>query len=279
MGRKKVVSRPQFEQWSGNEYTNLLEQQIPVYGNWVSENWEPLTKTYTAEDMKDIAQKAYNTTWNDFLNSYRRQANAIASQNYNRFGGLGSTPSLYTTDMFGRQENDLASRLGSQMYGMADQLAGNQMNRNLTSLNAVNTLFNNAGTYVTEKKDYPNYKIRLQNQENAYLDDVDRANSKTGILDWAKNIVGGGTQGASNGFSVAGPWGALAGGIAGSVGGALDSISGNPYNTQGSWTNALAPQVSGGAFGNLGNLGGSLNFNTKVNQVATPTNYRTYMRF
>lgn len=278
MSKKKKVEAPVYEQWAGNKYTDRARQGVGTYGNWVDNNWEDLTKTYTAEDMKDIAQKAYDTTWNDFLNSYRRQSNALASQNYNRFGGLGSTPSLYTTDMFGRQENDLASRLGSQMYGMADQLAGNQMNRNLASLNQVYGMYNNAGNIINAL-DQANWAIRNQNIEAKYVADLQNAQRSSGILDWAKNIIGGGTQGASNGFSVAGPWGALAGGIAGSVGGTLDSISGNPYNSQGSWTNVLAPQISSGAFGNLGNIGGNLNLNTKANQVATPTNYRTYMNF
>lgn len=278
MSKKKKVEAPVYEQWAGNEYTDRARQGVGTYGNWVDNNWEDLTKTYTAEDMKDIAQKAYDTTWNDFLNSYRRQSNALASQNYNRFGGLGSTPSLYTTDMFGRQENDLASRLGSQMYGMADQLAGNQMNRNLASLNQVYGMYNNAGNIINAL-DQANWAIRNQNIEAKYVADLQNAQRSSGILDWAKNIIGGGTQGASNGLSVAGPWGALAGGIAGSVGGTLDSISGNPYNSQGSWTNALAPQISSGAFGKLGNIGGKLNLNAKANQVATPTNYRTYMNF
>ena len=269
MSKKKVVERPQYEQWSGNQYTNQLEEAIPVYGNWISNNWEPLTQTYDAEDMKEIAQKAYDTTWNDFLNNYRRQANAIAGQNYNRFGGLGSSPSMYTQDMLNRQMDDLSSRVGSQMYSMADQLAGNQMNRNLASLNAVNTLYNNAGQYVTQAKDLPNWEVRKLNQQNKYLDDVDRANSKSSWFDYLTNAISGSSQGAMQGFQATGsPWGALGGGIAGTIGGIADTYSG----TGNQYTNALlSPFASMSSMSPLGQLGGSssggLNLNTKQNRI------------
>lgn len=234
MGKKKV-SAPEYQEWSGNEYTDRARKDVGTYGDWVSQNWQDLSKTYTPEDLSNIAQKAYQTTWDDYLADYRRQANAIAGQNYNRFGGLGSSPSMYTQDMYNKQENDLASRLGSQMYSMADQLAGNQMNRNLASLNQVYGMYNNAGNLINAL-DEKNWNIRNQNIEAKYLADLQNANS--GGWSWG-NMLSGAGSGAMAGAS-AGPWGALAGGILGAVGGGLSGYS-----------NASGDQASklGGSFG------------------------------
>ena len=53
-------------------------------------------------------------------------------------------------------------------------------------------------------------------------------------------------------------------------------MSGNSYNSQGSWTSVLAPNIGGGLTNMFGSNGG-LNLNTKSNTVSSPTNYRTYM--
>lgn len=265
MSKKKKVEAPVYEQWAGNEYTDRARQNVGTYGDWVGQNWEDLIKTYTAEDMKDIAQKAYDTTWNDFLDRYRRQSNAIASQNYNRFGGLGSTPSLYTTDMFGRQENDLASKLGSQMYGMADQLAGNQMNRNLASLNQVYGMYNDAGNLINAL-DQLNWNIRNKNIEAKYVADLQNARNSTGFFDYIRNALSGAGQGAMNGAQASGgnPWAIAGGAIAGTAGGVLDTYSGTAGQPN-SWTNALAPNL--GSMNGGSGLFGSLNLNTKRNVI------------
>lgn len=244
--KKKKVEAPVYEQWAGNEYTDRARENIGTYGNWIDANWEPLTQTYTPEDMKEIAQRAYDTSMNDFLGNYNKQANAIAARNYNRFGGLGSTPSLYTTDMLNKQANDEAARLASQMYSLSDQLANNQMNRNLSSLGTVYNMYNNAGNIATGL-DMDNWKIRNQNIDAKYAADVQNANRGGFSLG---NMLSGAASGAATGASVGGPWGALAGGV---LGGVTGGLSGSNVSGQ------QAAQL-GGRFGNIGgNLGNWLN--------------------
>jgi len=244
--KKKKVEAPVYEQWAGNEYTDRAREGIGTYGNWIDTNWEPLTQTYTPEDMKEIAQRAYDTSMNDFLGNYNKQANAIAARNYNRFGGLGSTPSLYTTDMLNKQANDEAARLASQMYSLSDQLANNQMNRNLSSLGTVYNMYNNAGNIATGL-DMDNWKIRNQNIDAKYAADVQNANRGGFSLG---NMLSGAASGAIQGGSIGGGWGALAGGV---LGGVTGGLSGSNVSGQ------QAAQL-GGSFGNVGgNLGNWLN--------------------
>lgn len=244
--KKKKVEAPVYEQWAGNEYTDRAREGIGTYGNWIDANWEPLTQTYTPEDMKEIAQRAYDTSMNDFLGNYNKQANAIAARNYNRFGGLGSTPSLYTTDMLNKQANDEAARLASQMYSLSDQLANNQMNRNLSSLGTVYNMYNNAGNIATGL-DMDNWKIRNQNIDAKYAADVQNANRGGFSLG---NMLSGAASGAIKGGSIGGGWGALAGGV---LGGVTGGLSGSNVSGQ------QAAQL-GSSFGNIGgNLGNWLN--------------------
>lgn len=241
MSKKKKVSAPVYEEWSGNEYTDRARENVGTYGDWINQNWENLVTAPTVEDYTDIVNKAYNTTWNDFLDNYNRNANAMAAQNYNRFGGLGSTPSLETQDQYTKQQNDLASRLGSQMYSMADTLAGNQYNRNLQSLGTVQELYDSAGNLITNL-DEKNWNIRNQNIEAKYLADVQNAQNSGG-WSWG-NMLSGAVSGATTGGKVGGGWGALAGGVLGAVGGGLSGYSNT--NTSGTGTSNLGSSLGTG---------------------------------
>lgn len=262
MGKKKKVKAPVYEQWSGNEYTDRARQNVGTYGDWINQNWENLVTAPTAEDFSDIVNKAYSTTWNDYLDQYNRNANAMAAQNYNRFGGLGSTPSLETQDQWTKQQNDLAARLGSNMYSIADQLAGNQYNRQLQSLGTVQGLYDTAGNLITSL-DEKNWNIRNQNKEAQYLADVQNANR--GGWSWG-NMLSGAASGAASGASKGGWWGALAGGVLGGVGGGLSGYS----NSSGQDASGIGTSF-GSSVGNIignRNTGGtatgwSPNLNTK----------------
>ena len=234
MGKRKVKA-PVYEQWAGNEYTDRARQNIGTYGDWVNSNWENLTRTYSPEDMTDLAKKAYQTTLDDFSQEYNKQANAIASRNYNRFGGLGSTPSLYTQDMFNKQMNDYNARLMSQMYGMADQLANNQMNRNLTSLGTVYGMYNDAGKLATAL-DQDNWNVRNKNIEARYVADLQNAQNSFNF----GNMLSGLASGITGGAKVGGLPGGIVGGVLGGISGGFSGASGD--------------QVSqlGNTFGNIG---------------------------
>ena len=248
MGKKKVKA-PVYEQWAGNEYTDRARQNVGTYGDWVNSNWENLTRTYSPEDMTDLAKKAYQTTLDDFSQEYNKQANAIASRNYNRFGGLGSTPSLYTQDMFNKQMNDYNARLMSQMYGMADQLANNQMNRNLTSLGTVYGMYNDAGNIINAL-DQANWNIRNQNIANdvaAY--NYNKANSGfnfgNALSGLASGITGGAMVGGLPGGIVGGVLGGISGGFSGASGDQVAQLGNTLGNIGGNTTNWLRTKGQG----------------------------------
>jgi len=266
-GGNKKVKAPVYQEWQGNEYTDRARQNVGTYGDWVGGNWQSLVKAPTAQDFTGIVNKAYNTTWDDFLQDYNTQANAIASRNYNRFGGLGSTPSMYTQDMLNKQENDLASRLGSQMYQMADQLAGNQFNRNLTSLGTVYGMYNDAGNTINDL-DKNNWQIRNRNIEAQYVADAQNAQNRFNL----GNALTSGIGGALTGLASGGVPGAILGGVGGLATGAL---SGQNTGAIGTMFNSQSPAVQW--LGNI-NTTPNLNLNTKAQQIVnTPTTYRTYM--
>lgn len=219
---KKSVKAPELKQWEGNAYTNQLEQDLGGYHDWVQNNWQDAVASPNYQDYTDYAKGIYDTQWNDFLNNYKTTSNQLASRNYNRFGGLNTTPALYTQDMYNRQMNDLANRLSSQTladaFGMANTDYANRMN----SLNAVNQLYNYAGNYVTRNKDIPNWNILNQNEVNR-VNAENANNQNSGFLGTALGTVGG----ALGGFAMGGPAGAIAGGL----GGLASGLSGNNLGT------------------------------------------------
>lgn len=248
--KKNTPSRPQYEQFEGNEYTKRLEEDLPKYSDWVRSNWEDYVKPISYQDYVDYANDIYKTQWGDMLNQYQENANRLASQNYNRFGGLRSTPSMITEDKLNRQMNDLATRLSSSSLADAFNMANTEQANRLNSLNQVYGMQNQAGNYVTQNKDIPNLNIRNNNLQNAWLDQVDKANA--GGWDFG-NMASGALSGAVQGGASGGWIGALAGGIGGGVLGGLSGYS----NSSGQQASQL-----GGSFGKVG--GGIGNFlNTK----------------
>lgn len=270
MSRQPKVQAPEYEEWQGNEYTDRAKKGITTYGNWVDNNWQDLVKAPTAEDFTDIVNKAYNTTWNDYNRSAIENIKKQNQANYNRFGNMGSSGAMYNSDTLNRNLNDLSSRIYSNMYGMADQLAGNQYNRQLQSLGTVYGMYNDAGNLATSL-DEKNWNIRNQNKEAKYLADVQNA-QRGGGWNWG-NMVSGATSGAlQGGLSGGGWWGALAGGLAGGISGGL---SGNASGQQ-------ASQMGSGLGTNIGGLiasrsvgtggGSGLNLNNSSNTVLNSGN-------
>lgn len=265
MGKNDKVTAPVYEEWSGNEYTDRAKKGIGTYGDWVDNNWEKLITAPTAQDFTDIVNKGYDTIWNDYNRSAIENIKKQNQANYNRFGNMGSSGAMYGNDTLNRNLNDLASRIYSNMYSMADQLAGNQFNRNLTSLGTGYGMYNDAGKIATWLDD-KNWDIRNQNIAAKYLADVQNA-QRGGGFDLG-NMFSGAASGAASGASIGGGWGALAGGVLGGLTGGFSGGSGNQ-----------AAQV-GSSFGKLGGQGANW-LNNKWNQNSwNPSDYglRGYAR-
>ena len=272
--KKKKVEAPVYEQLADTAFISGLREDLPTYRDQYNYMLGQLdvTSPEVQQAYQDLANQYTQAQWSDYNRNALQGMKALNAANYNRFGSLGSSGAMYNTDTYNRNLNNLAANIASNTAGQYQNLINNYYNQKANTANMYGNAYGTAGNTL-QNNDIANWQIRNTNIEAKYAADLQNAQNDTGVLGGIKNILGGGLQGAGNGFSVAGPWGALAGGIAGTVGGTLDTVSGNNYNTQGSWTNILAPNIGGGLTNMFGS-GGGLNLNTKVN---TPTNYRTYM--
>ena len=256
--KRSKVKPIEYEEWKGNEYTDRARENVGTYGDWISNNWENAVTAPKIEDYYDYVKQVNEPAMNDFLQSYNTQANALASRNYNRFGGLNSTPALYTQDMYNKQMNDLATRQASQMLQDAYGMKNTDWNNNLTALGTVYNMYNNAGQTINAM-DIGNWNIRNQNIANATnAENYNNAN-KASVMDYISGIIGGSSTGAMQGWQATGsPWGAVGGGIAGGLGGFADAYSG----TGNQYTNSLLSPFT--SMSNMKSGMGGLNLNNKI---------------
>lgn len=224
MGRKKVKA-PELKEWGGNEYTNQLENDLGGYHDWVQANWENALTAPKIEDYYDYVKQVNQPAYNDFLQNYNQQANAVASRNYNRFGGLNSTPALYTQDIFNKQMNDLATQNTASMLSQAYSMKNQDWANALNALGVGYNMYTNTGDYITKNKDIPNWNIQNMNEVNRV--NAENANAQNSGWNFG-NMISGALSGASTGASVGGPWGAVIGGVAGgALGGASNYMGAN----------------------------------------------------
>lgn len=238
------------------EWEKRAGENVGTYGDWIGNNWESSVTSPKLEDYYDYAETINKPAMNDFLQSYNTQANKIAARNYNRFGGLNSTPALYTQDMLNTQMNKLSTELAAQELRDAVTMKNTDWNNQLTALNQVLGMYNQAGAldygYNKEK-----YNTEVGNLYNQYQADEYNKQNKSSAMDYISNILSGSTSGAMQGWQSTGsPWGALGGAIAGGLGGAADTYSG----TGNRYTQSLLSPFTMGAnlkSGMMGNAAGS----------------------
>lgn len=234
------------------EWEKRAANDVNTYGDWVGNNWESSVTSPKLEDYYDYAETINKPAMNDFLQSYNTQANKIAARNYNRFGGLNSTPSLYTQDMLNKQMNDQATRLAAQELSDAFTMKNTDWNNQLTALNQVLGMYNQAGAldYGYNKEAWD---TAIGNMANIYQADQYNKQNKASAMDYISNVIGGSTTGAMQGWqSTNSPWGALGGAIAGGLGGAADTYSG----TGNKYTQSLLSPFTLGANLKSGMMGG-----------------------
>lgn len=216
-------SRPEYEQWQGNQYTNQADSLVGQGYNYLQQ-YLPQVNTFSPElqnTYQGIANQYTQSQWNDLNRGYTEAMNKMNQRNYNRFGTTNATGSLYDTQSLQRNYNDLASRIASNTASMYNDLINNEYNRRYNTLQFMNKLYNTAGQ-ITRDRDIGNWQIRNQNLTNDYLDQVDAYNNKGTAL----GFIGDTLSGAAMGFANTGsPWGALAGG----VGSGLSSLGNRNY--------------------------------------------------
>lgn len=253
---KKTPSRPQYEQLADTPWiTRNRELNTNSYANLNTalndfQNFNVNNNDY----YQSIADAYTNAQWNDLNRAYTQRANQLAARERQRLGTSGSSSSAYNTDSLNRNYDYLASQVAANTANQYNNLVNQAYNRGLANINLYNTLFNNSGT-ETQRVDENNWKIRLQNQQNKWLDEVDDPNSGFNI----GGALTGALSGATSGFAKGGLWGALGGAV---IGGATGGFGGSNQSSS-----TLGEQT--GSFLNSLNSGSTSN-------VSTPTNYQTF---
>lgn len=215
---KKTPSRPQYEQLADTPWiTRNRELNTNSYANLNTalndfQNFNINNNDY----YQSIADAYTNAQWNDLNRAYTQQANQLAARERQRLGTSGSSSSAYNTDSLNRNYDYLASQVAANTANQYNNLVNQAYNRGLDNIKLYNTLFNNSGD-ETQRVDENNWKIRLQNQQNKWLDEVEGGGFDLG------GALSGAASGASAG-SAFGPWGAVAGAV---IGGASGGFGGS----------------------------------------------------
>lgn len=251
---KKTPSRPQYEQLADTPWiTRNRELNTNSYANLNTalndfQNFNVNNNDY----YQSIADAYTNAQWNDLNRAYTQRANQLAARERQRLGTSGSSSSAYNTDSLNRNYDYLASQVAANTANQYNNLVNQAYNRGLANIKLYNTLFNNSGT-ETQRVDENNWKIRLQNQQNKWLDEVEGG----GGFDMG-GAVSGAIGGASAG-SAFGPWGAVAGAV---IGGATGGFGGSN-------------QSSSTLGGQAGSFLNSLNSGSTSN-ISSPNTYQTF---
>lgn len=249
---KKTPARPQYEQLADTPWiTRNRDLNTSSYNNLNNalndfQNFNINNNDY----YQSIADAYTNAQWNDLNRAYAQQANQLAAKERQRLGTSGASSSAYNTDSLNRNYDYLASQVASNTANQYNNLINQAYNRGLSNIDLYNNLFRTTGN-ETQRIDEDNWKIRLQNQQNKWLDEVEGG----GGFD-----IGGALSGAVSGASAGsafGPWGAVAGAV---IGGATGGFGGSNKSSStlggqaGGFLNSLS---NGPRAGNAGNSIGS----------------------
>lgn len=252
---KKTPSRPQYEQLADTPWiTRNRELNTNSYANLNTalddfQNFNINNNDY----YQSIADAYTNAQWNDLNRAYTQRANELAARERQRLGTSGASSSAYNTDSLNRNYDYLASQVAANTANQYNNLVNQAYSRGLSNINLYNSLFNSSGD-ETQRVDENNWKIRLQNQQNKWLDEVDDAGSGFDI----GGALSGAVSGASAG-SAFGPWGAVTGAV---IGGATGGFGGSN-------------QSSSTLGGQAGSFLNSLNSGSTSN-ISSPNTYQTF---
>lgn len=251
---KKTPSRPQYEQLADTPWiTRNRELNTNSYANLNTalndfQNFNVNNNDY----YQSIADAYTNAQWNDLNRAYTQRANQLAARERQRLGTSGSSSSAYNTDSLNRNYDYLASQVAANTANQYNNLVNQAYDRGLANIELYNTLFNNSGD-KTQRVDENNWKIRLQNQQNKWLDEVEGGDGFD---------IGGAVSGAIGGASAGSAFG-IGGAIAGAAIGGLSGGFGGSNQS----SSTLGEQA--GSFLNSLNSGSTSN-------ISSPNTYQTF---
>lgn len=231
-----MPDRPQYEQLADTPWiTRNRELNSNSYNNLNNalkdfQNFNINNNDY----YQSIADAYTNAQWNDLNRAYAQQANQLAARERQRLGTSGSSSSAYNTDSLNRNYDYLASQVASNTANQYNNLVNQAYNRGLSNIDLYNNLFRTTGNEA-QRVDENNWRIRLQNQDNAWLSEVDDANAWNKMWD---NILVKSNEAAGaviGGIFGGGPGAAMGKQIGGMQGGRMSTMLGTDqqYNTSG----------------------------------------------
>lgn len=269
----KAPSRPEYEQMQDTPYiTNLRDLSQRGYEGY-KDNYNKVNvfSPETQRSLDDYTNAVYQRAEGDFDRQYRDTMKRMANRNYGQFGTLNATPALYRTDM----ENLAQQRkLADMAYNKAlyrESLVDNELRRRYNTLNMYNDMLEKGKTPY--ELDLKNWQIRNQNKDIQFQNAISNYNQKGKVGRWIGSFIDpfdiwgleemlGPTydaqvSGNSATFSGQNALNALstALGLAGGIGGLGGLAGGGSQSSLGS---------SGDIFGNLGNIMGSGNSGSAI---------------
>lgn len=240
----------------------------------------------------------YNQAVKDFDRDYSQTMNKYLARDYNRFGTTGGTSSLLTRDNYNlAQQRKLADMEYNRAMNYEDMI-NQELSRRYQWLNLNNQLFNQSGA-TTQAFDDANWRIRNQNVDRRYTNELQDYNSKAGLWKAGANLAGmalapftGGTS-LLLGNALGGMLGAESGNLlAGQTGSNMDNAinqamknfgyiggqkgwdmfkdyakSGNTYNSMFGSNSGMFGNLGRNALSWLGSKVGDLNYDNIIKQM------------
>lgn len=175
--------------------------KLPMYQEmqdtpWISRNRELNTTTYNnlnrdlnnvnvfddaiKQQLNAYNDSIYNRSVKDFDTDYANSMGKTLARDYNRFGTTGATTSLLSRDLANRTAQ---RKLADMEYNRAinyENMIDKELQRRYNWLNTNYGMFTNSGN-TTENHDIANWKLRNQNLDRQYSNDVADYNSKNAI--------------------------------------------------------------------------------------------------
>ena len=168
-----------YDERAENTYNSSNREMTGNFGRWLLDNYETVGQVSPEQELKyqDISDKAMESAWSDYNRELGKAQSVANSRAYNRFGSLTNTPALYDQDSFASQANQGAVDLAGNTAQYYNNLVNHDINRQLKAWQQYSNMYNKAGEDITTLDAY-NWKIRNQNKDRQYTNDVEKFKNK-----------------------------------------------------------------------------------------------------
>lgn len=190
VGKKKPTLGMYKEQQDTPWISSNRELNQQSYGNLSRDlNNVNVFDDATRQQLNAYNDSIYNRAVSDFDRDYSQTMNKYLARDYNRFGTTGSSNSLLNRDNYNlAQQRKLADMEYNRAMNYED-MVNQELGRRYNWLNLNNQLFNTSGG-ITQAFDDANWKIRNQNVDRQYTNDLQRYNEKAGLMNLGANALG-----------------------------------------------------------------------------------------